>query len=329
MNKHALKLVVVLAVCLAPLAARAQSLSFSQGFETDTSGWVNFGNGSVLRVPSGYANAGGYADRVNSSDGDFLARLLVDPLASFGQGAADCVPGSSDCSGPYTDWGLNFTASHFPIGGDFTSVDIYLDTSFAAAHPGYRFDWNSSLNDSTGQFLQDFVFNVGTGTGKPSDPCGSSSTAHFVIAASTRAGRKNANLGNPEGNPQCITASGWYTFRHAFKADLSGNLEVDMTIRNKLTGAVVASWTIHPACTAPQSVGLCTEGHPLPISAVGGNLYGWFPNQEIDELAIDDALLRTFQPQTAGDCKKAWQSFSAPAFKSESECISFVANRDN
>jgi hypothetical protein len=32
---------------------------------------------------------------------------------------------------------------------------------------------------------------------------------------------------------------------------------------------------------------------PVPFSQLGSNLYGWFPNQEITGLPIDNTLLRS------------------------------------
>ena len=97
------------------------------------------------------------------------------------------------------------------------------------------------------------------------------------------------------GNPQsCITQSGWYTFTHTFTKDHDGNLEVDMTVAPAQTNHAVGSWTIHPSCLAAQIAdGACpTDSNattPLPFSAVGANFLGWFPDQEINNLAIDNA----------------------------------------
>ncbi|MGC1343398.1 MAG: hypothetical protein WA854_13790, partial [Candidatus Binataceae bacterium] len=220
MRAFAIRTLALLIVLLLPVAAHAQA--FSQGFETDTGGWYNQGNGSIARVPSGFSIGSGYADAVVSAQGSDHARLHVDPAANFGNaGNPECAPGSKDCIGPYTDWGLSFSAGRFPAGGVSTSADIYLDTAFAATHKDYRFDWDSALNDSTGQFLQDYVFNAGTAT--PNDPCIASGVAsgnsHFVIAASTNALRESSSPEDPNHNPQCITASGWYTFQHVFKPD--------------------------------------------------------------------------------------------------------------
>ena len=142
-----------------------------------------------------------------------------------------------NCDGPLTEWGLpygNFDKG-IPItgNGSSTSIDIYLDTAFAAASEAaskdYRFDWDSDLLDNQGNFLQDYIFNVAVGDGH--DSCAPSSGGYFVIEASTNSQRSGANAHNPGNLPQtCITQSGWYTFTHTFTKDQDGNLEVDLTV---------------------------------------------------------------------------------------------------
>ena len=36
------------------------------------------------------------------------------------------------------------------------------DVTWAASHPDARFDWSSAINDPSGNFRRDFVFNAGT-----------------------------------------------------------------------------------------------------------------------------------------------------------------------
>jgi hypothetical protein len=287
---------------------------FFNGFETDTSGWfAGSGFGSITRVPSGYTNAGGYASGVASAAGAFHARLS----------SADCVndfgPGT-DCSGPYTFWGTDGSSSVFPAGGYVTQVDIYLDVAWAATHPDVRFDWDSAIQDNTTNcsggpcFLSDYVFNAGTepATGVPS----------FVIGASPNATRSGAYPENPCPNPSAppntcrapavITTSGWYTFRHSFHDDGTGHLAVDLTILNS-SGNTVATWTIYQG---------------FAISAVGGPAYGWFPNEEIPDLAIDNSQLSVLvgPPTSQDQCKKGgWQTFNNPVFKNQGDCVSYVA----
>jgi hypothetical protein len=262
---------VMVALVVSGLAASGAqaATSFFQGFETDTTGWV--GPPAVDRVASGYTSSNGYADGITSATGGFHARLQLDPADT------SCVPGVADCSGPFTRWGGYET--QFPAGGYKTSVAIYLDTAFAATHPDYRFDWDSAINDNTGAFLQDYVFNAGT------DATG------FVIGTSTNADRGGAFPANPCPTPSAapnscrtpveITTSGWYTFQHTF-TDVAGSLSVNFKILDSSGNTVPgADWTIDP-------------GHA--ISDVGGHRYGWFPNQEIQDLPIDDSLLGSAPP---------------------------------
>lgn len=307
-----LAILSVAGLLMAMLPSHASAVSFFQGFETDTSGWFDYGNGSVVRVPSGYTNGGGYADGINSAAGNYHARLDVDPLAT----SPACVPGSVDCVGPYTFWGSGGAGVPLPAAGSVTQTDIYLDVGFAMTHPDYRFDYDSSLLDANGDFLSDFVFNAGTANPARSVACApASSNAYFVISAGQNAFRNSSYPQNPGHNPQCISTSGWYTFRHTFRNN-GGNLEVDMDILDQ-GGTAVASWTIMPQIGSS----------PVAFSDVGYNYYGWFPNQEIDELAIDNTSLHPAQPTTKEDCKNGgWVSFG---FRNQGQCVSsIVSQRD-
>ena len=301
--------------------------SFQDGFEQGYT-MFDDGVGVIHLRQSGSTAEKDYAQGIPASQGRFYARLAVqswlqngcDPNAPQGspgcginddQPPAVCTPGapmvlnSVVCDGPFTEWGLPYGGydgnfdSGVPIGhGAQTSNDIYLDTSFAAAArtsagtTDYRFDWDSDLLDANGQFLQDYIFNVATG--QTTDlHCASvvGGSGFYVVEASTNSQRPGANAHNPTppNPPQaCLAQSGWYTFQHTFRPDHNNNLEVDMVILDSHK-RVVAAWALHPACMGTQATeGLCTAGQPLPFSAVGYNFLGWFPDQEINNLAIDN-----------------------------------------
>lgn len=305
-------------VLMLPLAAWATTTIYSQGFETDTSGWFDSG-GTIARQPSGYVSSN-YASGINSASGGYHARLRLDPGSS-------CAPGSSSCEGPYTLWGAADPGVPMSASGSVSQVDIYLDVSFAASHSDYRFDWDSALSDANGDFLQDYIFNAGTANPNSVPDCApATGNAYFVISASNNSQRGSAYPQNPGKIPQCVTQSGWYTFGHTFRPDSSGNLEVDMDILNS-SGAPVASWIQHPTCMGTQATsGLCTSGAPLPFSAVGYNRYGWLPDQEIGDLAIDDTLLSAF-PTSMSDCKQGgWQDLG---FKNQGQCIAFIVSHSS
>jgi hypothetical protein len=325
---------VLLVQALLPISLKAQDppaapATYSDGFEA---GYLFFDDGvGVLHVrQSGSTAETDYAPGIPAAKGRFYARLLVQSTLQLGggingdQGTSNCTPGAPEadnsfsCGGPFTEWGLPFGGfdGNFDTGipikgnGSMTSIDIYLDTAFAAAarvsggSTDYRFDWDSDLLDSKGSFLQDYIFNVATG--QSSDSCVPSGPGGFyVIEASTNSQRSGANAHNPTpSNPPqaCISNSGWYTFQHTFRPDRNNNLEVDMVIFDS-QHHVVASWALHPTCMGTQATnGLCTNGAPLPFSAVGSNFLGWFPDQEINNLAADN-VLRKPSDQDEGEGK--------------------------
>lgn len=289
--KRLLRLLPIVAIALAWTAspvttaqAAAPPGPFFQGFEQNTNGWFNGGDRNVVRRPSGWVPTSGsnYAPGVASAAGDYHARLE--------DSGTNCV---LNCDGAFTRWGGYSTT--FPPGGYRTQLDIYLDVAWAATHPDVRFDWTSAINSNqqTGVcpyppgppppcHLRDFVFNAGTNP--PGDPM----PAGFYVNAATNAGRGSSFPENPCPNPPnpapanpCrmpvhIITSGWYTFQHTFRND-NGQLAVDMRIFPLGSSTTVpgADWTIHAGDL---------------MSTVGGNRYGWFANEEIPDLAIDNSL---------------------------------------
>jgi len=252
-----------------------------QGFEEDTENWFEHREGTIHRVPS--AHRSGYADGVESASGPHHARLR-NP-----QGAGCVPPFAADtrCGGPYSPLGREpVPNADWPEGGYVTRIDIYLDHGWAAENPDHRFDFSSAINRAgDGAHHRDFLFNVGT------DPAG---TGNWLIGASLAHGRGNADPANPcpdpsDGRNGCRTpvrveASGWYTFQHTFRDD-GGDLAVDMEVVDP-AGAVVAAWTIFD----------------IQMDGVGGEHYGWFANQEVFDLAVDNAgkYLRQRPPEGAG-----------------------------
>jgi hypothetical protein len=270
-TKRLLPLIALLVALGSPVLAAAPPAPYFNGFEKNTDGWFdssNGGDGVITRRSSGYSNSGGYADGITSAAGKWHARLTGFPCFT---------PPNQDCVGPNTNWGGY--SSTFPSGGYLTQVDIYLDINWAASHPDTRFDWSSAINDNLGNFRRDWVFNAGTQLPLESP--------HFIIQSSTNAFRSGANPNVPCPNPatppnSCrppliITTSGWYTFRHTFHDDGSGFLAVDFDIFPLGSSVALMHQTI--------------DSNPYdPMSMVGGNRYGWFANEEIADLPIDNSL---------------------------------------
>jgi hypothetical protein len=276
-----------------PAAADAPPGPYANDFTTDTSGWF----GTITRQPDGYMNAGGYADDIDSASAPAHARL----------GAA---------GGAFTRWGgYNQT---FPNGGYRTYIAIYLDAGWASGNPDRRFDFTSAVtNGATGTHLRDFAFNAGTS--RTADP----SPKGFYINASTNTGRSGASPypsctpGPGCRTPVLISSSGWYTFRHTFR-NAGGFLAVDFDIFPLGSGSTVTggSWTIVTGdCFSP-----CTPTPPYGV--VGGNRYGWFPSQEIPDLAIDNSrrtgLNLALTPSTATNVVGSSHTVTATTTSTES-----------
>jgi hypothetical protein len=259
-------LVIAVAVLLAlPVVASADAPPgpYFNGFETNTAGWFNFFGSTVTRVPSGDSSTT-YASGISASSGNYFARLGIGNNATCESGA-----GTQDWFvGPYTNWG-GFS-SIFPPGGYATGVDVYLDVGWAATHPDRRFDWSSAINDASGDFRRDFVFNVGT---QPAtDP-----VPGFYISAGNNANRCGAFPENPGHAPIKIVTSGWYEFKHTFTGVTGGPLAVTLQLIQKPTNAVLDTWVL-------------SDPSDIIGTTVGGNDYGWFVQNEIDGLAIDNSF---------------------------------------
>jgi hypothetical protein len=282
-----------IALLMALVPARA-SADFFQGFEVDTSGWLTFtGSGTVNREADGYVSPVPYASGILSAPDPsdpgpprHHARLRRGDCTTDNTGGGGPTV---ECDGPYTEWGGYNTVWN---GGYTTQVDVYLDTVYAGLNPdsyagnivcltanpsdntcmGTRFDFTSAIQNSSGGFLSDFVFNVGTGDPGQLNPCTSDG---FVVAASTNAFRSNAYPQNPGKDPFCVDTSGWYTFKHRF-TDVAGLLVVVMELLPQGSAVPLHTWTL------PTN---------FATSDLGCNLYGWFAEQEIQDLAIDNSQM--------------------------------------
>jgi len=263
----AASIVILTFAAVRSASADAPPGPYFNGFETNTAGWFDFSGATITRVASGSTSS--YASGVPAFSGNYYARLGKDPSpgsCTFGGGTAPIY------YGPYTNWG-GYSAI-FPPGGYSTGVDIYLDVPYAIANPDTRFDWSSAINNTTGSFRRDFVFNVGT------DALG------FVISGGNNSTRCGADPADPGHTPVHISASGWYTFKHTF-AGLPGSPLV-VTLQVMLAGSNV-----------PLGTWVRSDPSDIIGVTVGGNRYGWFVQNEFDGLAIDNSF-RTGVVSTPG-----------------------------
>jgi hypothetical protein len=293
------RLSIVVALCagvLLGLVGPASAVTtYSNGFETNTDGWFTDFGGTITQQPDFYDTSGDlpYADGIASASGDFHARLGRTTCIDDPNGGGSTVK----CSGPRTKWG-DYGSTWY--GGWTTQVDVYLDAAYAQANPdtstgnlgliadatnpaqkGMRFDFSSAVNNAQGNFMRDFGFSVATGPDPAlvdPVPC----MDGWIATAGNNVNRSGADTYNHAFDPQCIHGSGWYTFKHTFYAE-GNNLKALMQIIDVDTTAVVADWII----TSGDLI-VSPEG---PSKSVGCNRYGWFTNQEIFGLPIDNASI--------------------------------------
>jgi len=225
MKFRAMAVCVIAAVLAVGGVAQAD---YSNGFETDISGWDAFGAPyNPTRVASG--NNG-----ITSASGSYHAESSsVGSAGNWGgynYGAGDAVP----------------TVFQEYV----SSVDIYLDVGGGWANDT-RFDFDSAINNSAGTHKRDFIFNGGfydsadvTGPGAGTD--------RFVISASNNSQPGSAYAKNPDKSPIAIGTTGWYTFEHQFY-DNAGVLAVDMSIYDSAT--LVNAWTLSDATDLITGIG--------------------------------------------------------------------------
>ncbi len=242
MIRHVWAAGLALAAIAAVAAPAHAGTTFSQDFETDTSGWTDSSNGwygSVTRVASG---TGGITSAGGSWHAIFDGDSSSAPFTNFG-GYSSVWPGTYSAS-----------------------VDIYLDTSWAA---GSGFDYTVASSRQTGAHLRDFIFHVTQDT----------STGELLVA-----GSNNTNFAVRQDleniNHYSVTNSGWYTFEHVFYDDGSGVLAVDLNLRDS-NGTLLFTETR-------------SDAGDLIASVVGGNRYGWFTFIDVrDGIAVDNTCLGT------------------------------------
>ncbi len=180
---------------LAGSALAATPAPWSQGFETDASGW--FDNDDF----AGYGNI----TRVNS------------PLTAFEGSFYAEVSQAGTGSSPFTRWG-GYT-DMFPAGGFTTSAAIYLSPSTWTFANNNGFDFSSAANGADGNHRRDFVFHVAV-----------QQNGDLLVAGSNNSGftprHDLASLNNYN-----VTADGWYIFESVFR-DNGGVLAVDLNLRD-------------------------------------------------------------------------------------------------
>ncbi len=241
-----------------PASKNGMVKNYKHKFNHSTKGWS--GPGTITRVQSG-TSTNAYAPGIAAESSPWYA--TVD---GQNDGSSICPTPTQDqsCPSPFLDWG-NPEGNYytFPTNGFTTSLDIYLDTAWGSANPGVEFEWDTSLNQSNGQFGQDFIFTAQTGVDGFTIGTGNNTRQSVPTPSVT------------------IDTSGWYRFEYQFSVDPnSGDVEATLSVIDDAYDTEVpgASWILP----------VMFSGDPEPPANVGGPLYGWFPNENIPFLPVDN-----------------------------------------
>ncbi|GJL77971.1 MAG: hypothetical protein NPINA01_09600 [Nitrospinaceae bacterium] len=265
--KRSILLAVFLTFTLGTAISGQADEPFSQGFETDTSGWIDFG-GTITRVPSGTSG-------IPSSKGGFHAEAGVSGSGIFTR------------FGEYRGTWPGFVKQF---------LDVYIDPAKGNLDDGWWLD--NALTCS--EFART---DPATLLALPNcDPAGGSGPlgwleaggvgAKKILCGGTTEGWAIAadadGAGNPSGGGVCITAPGWYTILSSWVESSSntGNPDTDTIDRNTFifdSNGVQIYENLNP------------KQHLLKNA--GGNRYAWLnaggsvPQRFAGLLAIDNSVL--------------------------------------
>jgi hypothetical protein len=243
--------------------------NYKNKLDKNTKGWCTYaegcngqiGNdyGTIDVVPQSYSNNGGYAAAVPGPTRSEKAYARVSGAGGYQETGSGCPsPGDENCTGPYILYGGSGTDSKFPKNGFDSSIQIYLDPSWAAANPGQVIDWDVSLNNNSGAFLEDFVFNL----------CSTANDGGgYYLSVSN-------NAGGCSTGPTEVTRAGWYTLETQFSS----------------VGAAIAVNYI--AINPNGSTALYQLEQPgIATRHAGGPNYGWFPDEDALGLPVANVSL--------------------------------------
>lgn len=167
---------------------------WSQGFESDTTGWF---------------------DGLQGSDTYGTITRVTGPLSPFQGSAYATVVGDND-SAPFTRFGGY--SDTFPYGGYKTSLAVYLDPG--AMQLGDGFDYSTASNDAAGVNRRDFIIHVGK-----------QANGDLLVAGSNNSNFAT-RMDLASINHYAVTSAGWYIMESAFRDNGSGVLAVDLNLRD-------------------------------------------------------------------------------------------------
>jgi len=254
---------------------------YKNSLSGNTKGWCTVADGcsgaynasgTIDVVKASFSNFGGYGygapaptgqkkfARISGAPGLGFADTPVTPATQLNLNGCS-RPGGEFCDGPYVIFGGG-TDKTFPVAGFTSSIKLYIDDAWAEANQGQVIDSDVSLNDNTGNYLVDNVFNLcATATG-------------WAVSDSQNAGGCNAG-------DVTLTTSGWYTFSETF-SQLNGVVYVTYNVLDSSGNSV---WSTDHSVTNPGT------GLPQAAATTGGPNYYWLPDEDALGLPVADISL--------------------------------------
>ena len=209
---------------LSPVVSAATS--YSNDFETNTDGWLDYLGSSVVQVPSG-------TNGITSLSGAAHATL------SEGDTITSGVYNNKKI-GPFNR--LGGYENDFPFGGYTVSQSVFLDMSESDGSTDKRLDISAASSAPSGDHRRDFIFHIGTNPATAGEWC---------VNATNNAPGNPCTSGNA-----AVSTSGWYTFIYDFR-NIGGQLSVEMSVSDT-SDTTIGSWT---KTTATDIIGDTVGGH--------------------------------------------------------------------
>lgn len=249
--------------------------SYSNKLSSNTKGWCTAaqgcngqgGNeadyGTIDIVKPSYSNYGGYGTNTPAPAGQKKfaritgAGLDQDTISGCPTPGYDASLNTPYCEGPYVCFGGACSEAAFPTDGFTSSIMVYIDPTWAAAHPGQNVDWDVGLNNTSGSYLNDNGFTMCTT---------SAGGGGFYVSLN------QFSSCNPTAEE--LTAAGWYQFKQDFQS---------------VAGQIVVTYTLTPP-SGPAWTSTVNTGEPT--SGTGGPSYGWFADEDVLGLPIAQISLK-------------------------------------
>lgn len=275
-------------VFLFALTASAAPLYY-QGFESDTSGWLDSNSswyGLVTQVPDG-------TNGINSSEGENHAIV---------EGDSSSAP-FSRFDGYRDVWSYDWNAE----------IDVYLDPNWAT---GEGFDYSVAASGSDGNHQRDFIFHVGI-----VENYGGIDGKALLVNGSNNADfytNPYKLVNDNRGSYFIVEEAGWYTLQHHFYND-GGVLSVDLNLLDSNGEVLWTATRTNAADTIPNEVGGNRYAWFTHIDVIDG----------IAVDAHELYFVKPNPSEKSECKNGGWENFSSLNFKNQGDCVSWLESNEN